>query len=63
MSTQDAAINFYCRDNISYQTPGHRDAIAIKLDGGKQTLQKRFLLFSLREVYQTFVDENSQHEN
>ena len=62
MSTQDAVINFYCRDDISYQTPGCRDSITIKVDGVKQTLQKRFLLFSLREAYQIFVDENSQHK-
>ena len=40
MSTQDVVINFYYRDNISYQTPGRRDSITIKMDGVKQILQK-----------------------
>ena len=61
ISTQDAVINFYHRHDIRYQTPGRRNSITIKVNGIKQTLQKHFLLFSLREAYQLFVDENSQH--
>ncbi|CAF2970124.1 unnamed protein product, partial [Rotaria sp. Silwood2] len=62
MSTQNEVINFYCRDDISYQAPGRKDSITIKIDGIKQTIQKRFLLFSLREVYQLFIDEYPQHK-
>ncbi|CAF3285377.1 unnamed protein product, partial [Rotaria sp. Silwood2] len=47
---------------VSYQAPGRQDSITIKVDGIKQTLQKRFLLFSLREVYQLFIDEYPQHK-
>ena len=62
MSIQDAVINFYCRDHAIYQTPGRRDSITIKMNSVKQTLQKRFLLFPLREAYQLCVDENPQHK-
>ena len=49
---------FYYRDDISYQAPGKRDSITTKEDGVKVKLQKRYLLFSLRELYQMFIQEN-----
>jgi hypothetical protein len=49
---------FYCRDDISYQAPGKRDTITTKDNGVKVKLQRRYLLFSLRELYQMFIQEN-----
>lgn len=51
---------FYCRDDISYQSPGKRDFIATKDNGIKLKLQRRYLLFSLRELYQFFIEENPE---
>ena len=49
---------FYCRDDISYQAPGKIDTITTKDNGVKVKLQRRYLLFSLRELYQIFIQEN-----
>ncbi|CAF3985084.1 unnamed protein product [Rotaria sp. Silwood2] len=52
--------DFYFRDDISYQAPGKRDSITIRENGEKKKLQKRYLLYSLNEVYQLFAEENPQ---
>lgn len=53
-----AVIQFYNRDDISYQMPGKRDCIVVEDDDGKKiSLQKRILLFSIRETLQLFLDE------
>ncbi|CAF0766506.1 unnamed protein product [Rotaria sordida] len=52
-------MNFYSRDDISYQLPGKRDFITIKDDNStSKTIQKRILLFSLREAHQLFLSEH-----
>ncbi|CAF4761226.1 unnamed protein product, partial [Rotaria sp. Silwood2] len=52
-------MNFYSRDDISYQLPGKRDFITIKDDNGtSKTIQKRILLFSLREAHRLFLSEH-----
>jgi hypothetical protein len=56
---KQTVIKFYNRDDISYQMPGKRDYITLKDDYGQTiTLQKRILLFSIREAYQLFLAEN-----
>ncbi|CAF4135314.1 unnamed protein product [Adineta steineri] len=56
-------IQFYNRDDISYQMPGKRDCITVDNDNGQRiTLQKRILLFSIREAHQLFLAEN-KHAN
>ena len=50
---------FFYRYDITYQTPGRRDSIVIKQDGVKHKVQKRYLLYSLNEVYQLFINENA----
>ncbi|CAF0830692.1 unnamed protein product [Adineta steineri] len=51
-------IEFYHRDDISYQLPGKRDCISIKDDNGNSTtVQKRILLLTIREAYQLFLTE------
>ena len=65
MSTQKKWFIFIVETiDISYQALGRKDSITYnhKVDGIKQMLQKRFLLFSWREVCQLFVDEYSQHK-
>ncbi|CAF5166744.1 unnamed protein product [Rotaria magnacalcarata] len=54
------AIQFYQRDDITYQLPGKRDYVTVTDDNGESmTLQKRILLYNIRETYQLFVDEYS----
>ena len=55
---KDKICQFYCRDDISYQTPGKRDTITSEENGNKNKLQKRYLLYSLRETYQLFLKGN-----
>lgn len=55
----DAIVEFYCRDDISYQMPGKQDTIVVRQNGMKSTHQKRVLLYNIREVYQLFLSENS----
>ncbi|CAF1620576.1 unnamed protein product [Didymodactylos carnosus] len=57
LAAQIEVREFFCRDDISYQAPGKRDSITIKIDGIKQKLQKRYLFFTLREAYQLYIDE------
>ena len=53
-----AVIQFYNRDDISYQMPGKRDYIIVEDDDGQRiTLQKRILLCSIRETYQLFLTD------
>lgn len=51
---------FYERDDISYQMPGKRDCIVVNHDGQRMVLQKRILLFSIRETYQLFLADTNQ---
>ena len=60
---KNSVVNFYNRDDISYQMPGKRDFIVVDDDTGQRiTLQKRILLFSIREAYELFLVEN-QNQN
>ena len=57
-------IQFCNRDDISYQLPGKRDFIRIKDDDGNSTtVQKRILLFSIREAYELFLTEYKINAN
>ncbi|CAF1567393.1 unnamed protein product [Rotaria magnacalcarata] len=61
---KELVIKFYNRDDVSYQMPGKRDCIIVENDGKKITLQKRILLYSIRETYQLFIgDKNDPNIN
>jgi hypothetical protein len=51
---------FYCRDDISYQSPCKRDTITTKENGLKLKLQRRYLLYSLRELYEIVIQQNPE---
>ncbi|CAF3138542.1 unnamed protein product [Rotaria sp. Silwood2] len=52
-------MNFYSQDDISYQLSDKRDFITINNNNGtSKTIQKRILLFSLREAHQLFLIEH-----
>ncbi|CAF3406874.1 unnamed protein product, partial [Rotaria socialis] len=57
-TVKNEVYEFYCRDDISYQAPGKRDTITIKENGNKKTMQKKYLLYTLRELYELFMTEN-----
>lgn len=45
-------------DSISRQSPGKKDFVVSRQNGKKEHLQKRHLLFSLKEVHALFLREN-----
>ena len=63
IDVKKAVEEFYNRDDISYQMPGKQDFIVTNDDSGQRvTLQKRILLFTIREAHELFLTEN-QHKN
>ncbi|CAF4747389.1 unnamed protein product [Rotaria sp. Silwood1] len=57
---KELVSQFYQRDDITYQLPGKRDYVTVTDDNGESmTLQKRILLYNIRETYQLFVNEYS----
>lgn len=47
--------DFFLSNDISYQASGRKECMAVKDDlGRKQIMQKRYMLFSLRECYSLF---------
>ena len=49
---------FYNLDSISRQTAGRKEFVITREGGEKQHLQKRHLLYSLKEVHALFLKEN-----
>ena len=50
--------SFYDLDSISRQTAGRKEFVITREGGKKQHLQKRHLLYSLKEVHSLFLKEN-----
>ena len=50
--------SFYLLDSISRQSPGRKDFVVRWQNGKKEHLQKRHLLFSLKEAHAIFLKEN-----
>ena len=62
-ATVEAVSAFYCRDDISRQSPGRRDYVTVQRDGQKEQLQKHHLVMSVREAYSIFKSEmGDQHK-
>ena len=51
---QEKIKSFYCLDSVSRQSPGKRDFVIKRVDGMKEYVQKRHLLYSLRETHALF---------
>lgn len=50
--------NFYCRDDISRVAPGKKDYVIIRdRENGKEKVQKRNLLMTIKEAYFVFKSE------
>lgn len=59
-ATKQKAIDFYYNDDISRILPGKKDVKSVKdaLTNKKVKLQKRLLMYNLREVYELFKTDN-----
>lgn len=51
--------DFYIVDSISSQAPGMRDYVIVRSQGKKTKLQKRHLIWSLKETHAMFKKENA----
>ncbi|KAJ4440626.1 hypothetical protein ANN_08773 [Periplaneta americana] len=56
---KERVIEFYQRDDISCMTPGRKDFINVTNDDGtKSKVQRRYLLYSIRECFELFQADN-----
>ena len=53
---------FFQLDSISRQAPGSKDFVTVRENNTKHHIQKRHLLWSLRECYSIFMKENPTTE-
>jgi len=61
-STVRCVQEFYLLDSISRQAPGMRDYVIQRSNGKKAKLQKRHLIWSLKDTYALFKSEHSDIE-
>lgn len=57
VSTVQSVKEFYLNDKISRQLPGMRDVVIIKSDCGKEYLQKKLLLHTLKACYEQYKSQ------
>ena len=50
-NTVEQVRKFYERDEISCLMPGKKDCVTVRVDGGKEVLQKRLLLCNMAEAH------------
>lgn len=55
---EEKIIEFYLTDAVSRVTPGKKDCVLMMVNGKKEHVQKRLLLFTLKDAYRQFQDEN-----
>ncbi|KAJ8051205.1 hypothetical protein HOLleu_04685 [Holothuria leucospilota] len=56
--TGQAVEQFYCRDDITWQSPNRKDKVKITNEDGSVTdAQKRFMVMTLKECHSLFVTE------
>lgn len=58
--TVKAVTEFYLRDDISRQAPGRKDVITVREAFGKNKMQIRHLMFSIKEAHGIFSTENGK---
>ena len=51
---------FYCKEYVSRQAPGRKDYVIERQEGKKNYLQKRHLMFSLKEAHALFLKEHPE---
>ena len=59
VETVQIVESFFLLDSVSQQAPGKRDFVTVRVNGKKQQIQKRHLLWSLEERYALFKKEHS----
>lgn len=60
---QEAVVNFYQNQENAREMPGIKDIKSIKNDDGTRTVyQKKFLLFNIRELHCSFIENFPQYK-
>ena len=57
-STVQLVKDFYINDSVSRQAPGRKDFVTVKTNNKKDYIQKRHMLYSLKESYAIFIKDN-----
>ena len=57
-AVEEKVVAFYLSNNVSRMMPGSKDYVSMYIHRKKERVQKRLLLFSLRDAYLQFLDEN-----
>ena len=57
-STIKCVQDFFLIDSISRQASGQKDYVSVRSEGKKMKLQKRHIMWSLKEVYKLFRKEH-----
>lgn len=52
-------IDFYNSDYCSRMMPGMKDVVYVKVDGKRSLVQKRLLLFNLKDLYTHYKELNA----
>jgi len=58
VTTIEEVKEFYFHDSISRQSPGQKDFVISRNNGKKSKLQKRYLIWSLKETFGMFQQEH-----
>lgn len=58
---RNAVIAYFCRDDISWQSPNRKDTAIVRSNGTKEYIQKRFLVMTMKEAYSLFLQDNPNH--
>lgn len=60
--TKELVAQFFESEDISRAMPGKRDCITLKIDGKRQAVQKRLMMYTLRETYNQFLKDYNEAE-
>lgn len=52
--TSQLVETFFYSDEISRQLPGRKDFVSVKIEEGRNHMQKRLLLYDIHEVHELF---------
>ena len=52
---------FFERDDISYQAPGIKDVMTVRIDSKRKKVQKRYLRYTIKEAYDIYKAENPEN--
>lgn len=57
-AVESRVIEFYLSDSVSRMMPGKKDYVSMLVEGRREHVQKRLLLFNLKDAHRQFLDEN-----